>query len=107
VFIYFPSQGAVDASFREFDIMTNVLVLMSQAVPLYVKYEIYACRMYEALLSSGGRKAAKKLLKTIPKEDVHVRYIIDSCFMKYYGKDFKLTSSYLSSKSSANQKQSY
>jgi hypothetical protein len=39
--------------------------------------------MYQALLSSGCRKAAKKLLKTISKEDEHVRYIIDACCMTY------------------------
>ncbi|KAL6629199.1 hypothetical protein ACP70R_028964 [Stipagrostis hirtigluma subsp. patula] len=46
-------------------------------------------RMYQALFSSGKRKAAKKLLIKIPKEDDHVRYIIDSCRMTYYNEDFK------------------
>jgi hypothetical protein len=73
---------------------------------LYVnKYKIYACRMYEALLSSGSWKAAKKLLRMIQKEDVHVRYIIDSCYMKYYGKDLKISSKWSSPKISASRKQ--
>ncbi|XP_020269191.1 pentatricopeptide repeat-containing protein At4g21880, mitochondrial-like isoform X1 [Asparagus officinalis] len=42
-------------------------------------------RMYEALLVSGQRKKASKLLKKIEKDDPHVNYIIKSCketFMK-------------------------
>lgn len=48
-------------------------------------------RMYQALFASGKRKAAKKLLKTIPKEDAHVRYVIDSCQMTYRRQDSKLS----------------
>ncbi|CAL4890174.1 unnamed protein product [Urochloa decumbens] len=50
---------------------------------------ICACRMYQALLSSGRRKAAKKLLKRISKDDDHVRYIIDASRMTYYSEDLK------------------
>lgn len=40
-------------------------------------------RMYQALISSRQRKAARKLLLTIPKDDPHVRCIIDSCTITY------------------------
>lgn len=67
---------------------------------------IYSCRMYQALLSSGGRKAAKKLLKNISKEDEHVRYIIDACRMTYYSEDFKPSATVRSrSKNKASSKQ--
>ncbi|OEL36115.1 Pentatricopeptide repeat-containing protein [Dichanthelium oligosanthes] len=63
-------------------------------------------RMYQALLSSGDRKAAKKLLKTIPKEDDHVRYIIDGCRMTYCSEGFKPSATIRSgSKSRASSKQ--
>nr|CAB3448767.1 unnamed protein product [Digitaria exilis] len=63
-------------------------------------------RMYQALLSSGGRKAAKKLLKNISKEDEHVRYIIDACRMTYYSEDFKPSATVRSrSKNKASSKQ--
>jgi len=62
--------------------------------------------MYQAFLSSGGRKAAKKLLKTIPKEDDHVRYIIDACHTTYYSEDSKPSATVrLSSKKRARSKQ--
>lgn len=62
--------------------------------------------MYQAFLSSGGRKAAKKLLKTIPKEDDHVRYITDACRTTYYSEDFKPSATVrLSSKKRAKSKQ--
>ncbi|CAD6248178.1 unnamed protein product [Miscanthus lutarioriparius] len=63
-------------------------------------------RMYQAFLSSGGCKAAKKLLKTIPKEDDHVRYIIDACHTTYYSEDSKPSATVrLSSKKRARSKQ--
>ncbi|CAM0947167.1 unnamed protein product [Alopecurus aequalis] len=40
-------------------------------------------RMYQALFSAGQRKAARKLWHTIPKDDPHVRCIIDSCNTTY------------------------
>uniref|UniRef100_A0ACD5V7N1 Uncharacterized protein n=1 Tax=Avena sativa TaxID=4498 RepID=A0ACD5V7N1_AVESA len=40
-------------------------------------------RMCQALFSSGQWRAARKLLRTIPKDDLHVRYLIDSCRMTY------------------------
>ncbi|KAE8779586.1 pentatricopeptide repeat-containing protein [Hordeum vulgare] len=43
-------------------------------------------RMYQALLSSGQRLAAKKVYKTIPKDDLHVRCILDSCKNTYNSK---------------------
>lgn len=36
-------------------------------------------RMYQALLMSGDHKAAANILKRIPKDDNHVRYVIESC----------------------------
>jgi hypothetical protein len=45
--------------------------------------------MYQALLSSGGRKAAEKLLKKISKKDEHVRYIIGACRITYCSEDLK------------------
>ncbi|TVU33514.1 hypothetical protein EJB05_25337 [Eragrostis curvula] len=53
-------------------------------------------RMYQALYSSGSLKEAKKLQKTIPKEDVHVRYIMDSCHM-FCSDDFKPSATVMSS----------
>lgn len=46
-------------------------------------------RMCQALFSSGQRKAAGKLLRKIPIEDHHVRYIINSCKMTYYSQGYK------------------
>jgi len=46
-------------------------------------------RMYQAILSSGGRKAAKKVLKKISEKDEHVRYIIEACHRTYCSKDLK------------------
>jgi hypothetical protein len=61
--------------------------------------------MYQAFLSSGGRKAAKKLLKKIQKEDAHVRYITDACRATYCSKDFKPSATVrLSSKGRARSK---
>lgn len=40
-------------------------------------------RMYQALLSSGQRQAARKLLNTVPKDDPHVRFIVHSCRTTY------------------------
>uniref|UniRef100_A0A0E0G0P2 Uncharacterized protein n=1 Tax=Oryza nivara TaxID=4536 RepID=A0A0E0G0P2_ORYNI len=54
-------------------------------------------RMYQALLLSQKKKATKKLLRKIPKEDVHVRYIIDSCQMAYCSQNLKLPSASRSS----------
>ncbi|GJN18922.1 hypothetical protein PR202_gb06134 [Eleusine coracana subsp. coracana] len=76
-----------------------------QAQKIWTEYEsaglphnvLTSLRMYQALFSSGSRKAAKKLLKTIPKEDAHVRYIIESCHIQYYSKDFKLSAAFRSS----------
>ncbi|KAJ1277772.1 hypothetical protein BS78_04G028900 [Paspalum vaginatum] len=63
-------------------------------------------RMYQAFLSSGGHRAAKKLLKKISKEDEHVRYIIDACHMTYCGEDFKPSATVRSSsKKRARSKQ--
>lgn len=62
--------------------------------------------MYQAFLSAGGRKAAKKLLKTIAKEDDHVRYIIDACNTTYCSEDFKPSATVRkSSKKRARSKQ--
>ncbi|GJM90129.1 hypothetical protein PR202_ga06379 [Eleusine coracana subsp. coracana] len=76
-----------------------------QAQKIWTEYEsaglphnvLTSLRMYQALFSSGNRKAAKKLLKTIPKEDAHVRYIIESCHIQYYSEDFKLSATFRSS----------
>ncbi|KAG8058049.1 hypothetical protein GUJ93_ZPchr0002g24635 [Zizania palustris] len=46
-------------------------------------------RMYQVLLMSGKRKAARKLFSKLPKEDVHVRYVIHSCSVAYNSKDHK------------------
>ena len=45
--------------------------------------------MYQAILSSGGREAAKKVLKKISEKDEHVRYIIEACHRTYCSKDLK------------------
>lgn len=42
------------------------------------------CRMYQALLAAGERQAAKVLQSKIPKDDPHVRCIIESCKTTYY-----------------------
>nr|XP_034598491.1 pentatricopeptide repeat-containing protein At4g04790, mitochondrial isoform X3 [Setaria viridis] len=63
-------------------------------------------RMYQALLSSGCWKAAKKLLKTISKEDEHVRYIINACHMTYCKEDLKPSATIkFGSKNRASSKQ--
>ncbi|KAJ0984463.1 hypothetical protein J5N97_002819 [Dioscorea zingiberensis] len=36
-------------------------------------------RMYQALLASGEYEAAAKMLKRIPQDDPHVRYVVKSC----------------------------
>ncbi|KAL6888546.1 hypothetical protein ACP4OV_009572 [Aristida adscensionis] len=67
------------------------------AQEIWIEYEsagfprnvLTSLRMYQVLLSSGNRKAAKDLLKKIPKKDEHVRYIIGSCRRAYYNEDFK------------------
>ncbi|KAL5207009.1 hypothetical protein ABZP36_031444 [Zizania latifolia] len=46
-------------------------------------------RMYQVLLMSGKQKAARKLFNKLPKEDVHVRYVIHSCSVAYNSKDHK------------------
>ncbi|CAN6234102.1 unnamed protein product [Urochloa humidicola] len=61
-------------------------------------------RMYQALLSSGRRKAAKKLLKTISKEDDHVRYIIDASRMTCYSEVKPSATIRLGSKDTASSK---
>uniref|UniRef100_J3L9D1 PROP1-like PPR domain-containing protein n=2 Tax=Oryza brachyantha TaxID=4533 RepID=J3L9D1_ORYBR len=62
-------------------------------------------RMYQALLLSQKKKAAKKLLRKIPKADVHVRYVIDSCQMAYCSPDHRPCSvSRFSSKKEAASK---
>ncbi|XP_024200345.1 pentatricopeptide repeat-containing protein At4g21880, mitochondrial [Rosa chinensis] len=43
-------------------------------------------RMYQALLAAGDRKAAKVLGRKIPKDDPHVRSIIESCTLTYLEK---------------------
>jgi len=52
-------------------------------------------RMYQAILSSGGRKAAKKALKKISVKDAHVRYIIEACRTTYCSKDLKRSATVL------------
>lgn len=42
-------------------------------------------RMYQVLLASGMRDSAQKLLKKIPKDDPHVRQIIEACKKTYSG----------------------
>lgn len=42
-----------------------------------------ACRMYQALLAGGDRKAARTLRGKMPKDDPHVRYIIQACKTAY------------------------
>ncbi|KAL1567046.1 pentatricopeptide repeat-containing protein, mitochondrial-like isoform X1 [Salvia divinorum] len=42
-------------------------------------------RMYQALLASGDKKSAERLLKKIPKCDTHVRCVIKAC-QETYGK---------------------
>lgn len=42
--------------------------------------------MYQALLAAGDRKAAKVLGRKIPKDDPHVRSIIESCTLTYLEK---------------------
>ncbi|KAF0925028.1 hypothetical protein E2562_015336 [Oryza meyeriana var. granulata] len=54
-------------------------------------------RMYQALLLSQKKAAAKKLLKKIPKKDVHVIYVIDSCQKTYCSQDLALSSASRSS----------
>ncbi|KAK1581507.1 hypothetical protein Q3G72_006621 [Acer saccharum] len=39
--------------------------------------------MYQAFLASGDRQSARRLLSTIPKDDPHVRYIIQACKETY------------------------
>nr|XP_011460991.1 PREDICTED: pentatricopeptide repeat-containing protein At4g21880, mitochondrial-like isoform X2 [Fragaria vesca subsp. vesca] len=46
-------------------------------------------RMYQALLASGDRKAAKVLEHKIPKDDPHVRSIIEACKLTYLKKKEK------------------
>lgn len=41
------------------------------------------CRMYQALLASGDQKSAKVLLDKIPKDDVHVCWMIKECELVY------------------------
>ncbi|XP_011048290.1 PREDICTED: pentatricopeptide repeat-containing protein At4g04790, mitochondrial-like [Populus euphratica] len=42
-------------------------------------------RMYQALLASGGHVSAKVLLNKIPKDDPHVRIVIQECQRTYIG----------------------
>ncbi|KAJ6423265.1 hypothetical protein OIU84_024246 [Salix udensis] len=42
-------------------------------------------RMYQALLASGGHVSAKVMLNKIPKDDPHVRIVIQECQRTYIG----------------------
>ncbi|AQK68194.1 pentatricopeptide repeat-containing protein At4g04790, mitochondrial [Zea mays] len=86
---------------------------LRRAQQIWTEYEsaglphnvLSSLRMYQAFLSSGGRKAAKKLLKKIQKEDAHVRYITYACRATYCSKDFKPSATVrLSSKGRARSK---
>jgi hypothetical protein len=41
--------------------------------------------MYQALLASGGHVSAKVMLNKIPKDDPHVRIVIQECQRTYIG----------------------
>ncbi|GMP52631.1 hypothetical protein CsSME_00018360 [Camellia sinensis var. sinensis] len=40
-------------------------------------------RMYQALLASGNRQSARKMLNNIPKDDPHIRIVIKACQETY------------------------
>ncbi|XP_044465617.1 pentatricopeptide repeat-containing protein At4g21880, mitochondrial isoform X2 [Mangifera indica] len=43
-------------------------------------YNVFSLlRMYQALLASGDRKSARKILSKIPKDDPHVRMVFKAC----------------------------
>lgn len=48
-------------------------------------FPLMLCRMYQALLASGGHVSAKVMLNKIPKDDPHVRIVIQECQRTYIG----------------------